>query len=105
MKITRSEIAGMIDHTLLKQDATEMQIRKLCQEAEEYHFASVCVNPCYVSQCAKALKDSPVNVCTVIGFPLGATSTASKAFESQVAIADGADEVDMVVNVGSFKSV
>lgn len=104
MKITRSEIAGMIDHTLLKQDATEMQIRKLCQEAEEYHFASVCVNPCYVSQCAKALKDSPVNVCTVIGFPLGATSTASKAFESQVAIADGADEVDMVVNVGKIKS-
>ena len=104
MEITKKNVAGIIDHTLLKQNASEKQIEKICQEAMEYQFASVCVNPCYVSQCAKALKDSPVNVCTVIGFPLGATSTASKAFESQVAIADGADEVDMVVNVGKIKS-
>lgn len=104
MEITKKNVAGIIDHTLLKQNASSEQIAKICEEAMEYHFASVCINPCYVAQCAKALKDSEVNVCTVIGFPLGATSSASKAFEARVAIADGADEVDMVVNVGMIKS-
>lgn len=104
MEITKKNVAGIIDHTLLKQNASKKQILQLCNEAKEYHFASVCVNPCYVSLCADALKDSPVNVCTVIGFPLGATSSASKAYEARVAIADGADEVDTVVNVGMIKS-
>ena len=104
MKITKKNVAGMIDHTMLKQDASEEKITKLCTEAKEHEFASVCVNPCYVSQCSRLLKDTPVHVCTVIGFPLGATSSASKAFEARVAIADGADEVDMVVNVGKIKS-
>lgn len=104
MEITKKNVAGMIDHTLLKQNASAAQIAKLCEEAKEYQFASVCINPCYVKQCAVALKDSPVNVCTVIGFPLGATSSTSKAYEALAAIADGADEVDMVVNVGKIKS-
>ena len=102
--ITRKGIAAMIDHTLLKQNATEEQIDKLCAEAREYSFASVCVNPGYVSQCAKALAGSDVKVCTVIGFPLGATTSESKAFEAKDAVAKGAREVDMVVNVGKIKS-
>ncbi len=104
MEITKKNIAGMIDHTLLKQDASEAQIAKICEEALEYHFASVCVNPGYVAQCAEALKGSGVEVCTVIGFPLGATTSASKAFEAKDAIANGATEVDMVINVGKVKS-
>ena len=104
MEITKKNIAGMIDHTLLKQDASEAQIAKICEEAIEYHFASVCVNPGYVAQCAEALKGSGVEVCTVIGFPLGATTSASKAFEAKDAIANGATEVDMVINVGKVKS-
>lgn len=104
MEITKKNVAGMIDHTLLKQNATVGQIEQLCKEAVEYNFASVCVNPCYVELCSEILKDSQVNVCTVIGFPLGATSSASKAFETKTAIEDGADEVDMVVNVGMIKS-
>lgn len=98
------DLAGMIDHTLLKPDATLAEIEKLCDEARKYGFASVCINPGYVPICAKLLKGSSVKVCTVIGFPLGATSTPVKAFETEHAIRDGAQEVDMVVNVGMLKS-
>ncbi len=98
------DLAGMIDHTLLKPDGTISEIEKLCAEAKKYSFASVCINPSYVPLCAKLLKGTEVKVCTVIGFPLGATSTASKAFETEQAIRDGAQEVDMVLNVGMLKS-
>lgn len=91
-----------IDHTLLKPEATQDQIEKLCQEAKQYDFASVCVNPYWVPFCKEELKDSDVKVCTVIGFPLGATSSASKAFEAAHAIEQGADEVDMVMNIGEL---
>lgn len=91
-----------IDHTLLKPEATQDQIKKLCQEAKQYDFASVCVNPYWVPFCKEELKDSDVKVCTVIGFPLGATSSASKAFETAHAIEQGADEVDMVMNIGEL---
>lgn len=96
-------IAALIDHTLLKQDATKEQIEKLCEEAKTYTFASVCVNPTWVNLSAKLLQDSPVKVCTVIGFPLGANTPAVKAFETTDAIANGADEIDMVINVGALK--
>ena len=92
-----------IDHTNLKQDATEKDIKKLCDEAKEYDFASVCVNPAWVKFCAKELQNSNVNVCTVIGFPLGATTSASKAYEAKNAVDNGAVEVDMVINVGALK--
>ncbi len=92
-----------IDHTLLKPQSTKSQIEKLCQEAMEYDFASVCVNPCWVKYCASLLKDSDVMVCTVIGFPLGATTSQTKAFETRQAIENGADEVDMVMNIGALK--
>ena len=98
------DLAGLIDHTLLKPEATSVEIEKLCAEAKKYGFASVCVNPCYVSLCAKLLQGTEVKVCTVIGFPLGATSTSSKAFEAEQAIRDGAQEVDMVLNIGLLKS-
>jgi len=98
------DLARMIDHTLLKPDATRDEIEKLCQEALTYQFASVCVNPHWVPLAAQLLKGSPVKVCTVIGFPLGATSTAAKAFEAADAIAHGAQEVDMVLNIGALKS-
>lgn len=88
-----------IDHTLLKANATDEQIKKLCEEAREYDFASVCVNPGYVSLCKKLLEGTSVKVCTVIGFPLGATSTESKVFETKQAVKDGAEEIDMVINV------
>lgn len=91
-----------IDHTLLKPEATQDQIEKLCQEAKQYDFASVCVNPYWVPFCKEELKDSDVKVCTVIGFPLGATSSASKAFETAHAIEQGADEVNMVMNIGEL---
>lgn len=91
-----------VDHTLLKPEATQDQIEKLCQEAKQYDFASVCVNPYWVPFCKEELKDSDVKVCTVIGFPLGATSSASKAFETAHAIEQGADEVDMVMNIGEL---
>jgi deoxyribose-phosphate aldolase len=97
-------LAKMIDHTLLKPDATQEQIAQLCFEARKYGFASVCINPTWVELCAKLLKDSPVKVCTVIGFPLGATSPEVKAFETQVAIDHGASEIDMVINVGALKA-
>lgn len=89
-----------IDHTILKANATREQVEKLCDEAAEYGFASVCVNSCWVPLCAERLAGTDVNVCTVIGFPLGAMSTAGKAAEAATAVADGADELDMVINVG-----
>ncbi|GAB4581905.1 MAG: hypothetical protein Fur0022_46570 [Anaerolineales bacterium] len=98
------QLAGMIDHTLLKPDATPDQIAQLCYEARKYRFASVCVNPTHVKLCAELLKGSPVKVCTVIGFPLGATTPEVKAFETQKAINDGATEIDMVINIGALKA-
>ena len=97
-------LARMIDHTLLKPDATQKEIEKLCAEAKQYGFASVCINPSYVKLCAALLRETEVKVCTVIGFPLGATSSAAKAFETDRAIKDGACEVDMVINIGMLKS-
>jgi deoxyribose-phosphate aldolase len=98
------DLAKMIDHTLLKPDATQEQIAQLCFEARKYGFASVCINPTWVELCAKLLEGSPVKVCTVIGFPLGATSAQVKAFETQVALDHGATEIDMVINVGALKA-
>lgn len=97
------EYSKFIDHTLLKADATDEGIARLCDEAKKYGFASVCVNPGYVGFCAERLKDSDVKVCTVIGFPLGATSTASKVYETKQAVKDGAEEIDMVINVSRLK--
>lgn len=96
--------AGLIDHTLLKPDATESEIKRLCEEAAQYRFASVCVNPTWVRVCACHLQGSGVPVCTVIGFPLGATLPDVKAYEARRSIMDGAREVDMVINVGALKS-
>lgn len=100
----RKELAAKIDHTVLKADATPAQVEKLCKEAVEYGFASVCVNSVYVPLAAKLLKGSDVLVCTVVGFPLGAMSTAAKAFETEQAVRDGAREVDMVIPVGLLKA-
>ena len=97
-------LARMIDHTLLKPDATPDQIAQLCFEARKYEFASVCVNPTHVKLCADLLRGSPVKVCTVIGFPLGASSPEVKAFETETALRDGATEIDMVVNIGAVKA-
>lgn len=97
-------LAGMIDHTLLKPDATADQIAQLCFEARKYGFASVCINPAWVELSAQLLKGSPVKVCTVIGFPLGATPPEVKAFETKNAIDHGATEIDMVINIGALKS-
>lgn len=101
---TAGDWASLIDHTLLKPEASEGDIRKLCEEAAKFGFASVCVNPSWVKKAAKFLKGSVVPVCTVIGFPLGATLPDVKAFEARRAIFDGAKEVDMVINVGALKS-
>ena len=98
------DLAALIDHTLLKPDATVREIEQLCAEALKYSFASVCINPSYVPLCARLCRGSDVKVCTVIGFPLGATSTAAKAFEAEQAIRDGAQELDMVINVGMLKA-
>lgn len=95
--------AKMIDHTLLKAEATQEQIIKLCAEAKEYGFASVCVNPVWVKTASEELKGSDVKVCTVIGFPLGANTPETKAFEANNAIENGATEVDMVINIGALK--
>jgi len=92
-----------IDHTLLKPEATTAQIQSLCEEAKKYDFASVCVNPCHVAFCKEALKGTTVKVCTVIGFPLGANTSSLKAFETKEAIENGAQEIDMVINVGALK--
>lgn len=97
-------LAGMIDHTLLKPNAIESEVRKLCEEAKKYTFASVCVNPANVALAAGILQGTPVKICTVIGFPLGATTSTTKAMETRDAIANGATEIDMVINVGALKS-
>ena len=97
-------VASMIDHTLLKPDATRKDIEALCREAAEYTFASVCVNPTWVALCASLLQASGVKVCSVVGFPLGATTPDTKQYETRRAIFDGAREIDMVINVGALKS-
>jgi deoxyribose-phosphate aldolase len=97
-------VAGMIDHTLLKPDASRGDIEKLCREAAEFHFATVCVNPTWVALCARLLRGTGVGVCTVVGFPLGATTADVKQYETRRVIFDGASEVDMVINVGALKS-
>jgi deoxyribose-phosphate aldolase len=102
--MTKEELAAMIDHTLLKPAATEYDIGKLCSEAREYHFWSVCVNSGWVNHAKHLLTGSGVKVCAVTGFPLGAMSTAAKAEEARIAIEDGADEIDMVINLGFLKS-
>lgn len=99
-----AEVASLIDHTLLKADATRQEIEKLCREAREFGFATVCVNPTWVSTCARLLRGGPTGVCTVVGFPLGATTTDVKQYEARRVIYDGANEVDMVINVGALKS-
>lgn len=96
--------AKLIDHTLLKPAATRADVQKLCDEAKKYGFASVCINPVWVSFAAEQLKGSDVKVCTVIGFPLGATPTAVKVYEAREALKDGADELDMVIHVGALKN-
>lgn len=98
------DLAGYIDHTALKPDVTKKQIETLCEEAKTYRFASVCVNPYWVPYCAEQLKGTDVLVCTVIGFPLGANDKETKAFETRKAIEQGAQEVDMVINIGALKS-
>ncbi|MCW1296926.1 MAG: deoxyribose-phosphate aldolase [Candidatus Parvarchaeota archaeon] len=103
-EITEEKIAKMIDHTLLKPYATEKDIEKVCLEAKKYGFASVCVNPSYVSLASNLLKGSNVKVCTVIGFPLGANKTETKCLEAKLAIEDGASEIDMVINIGEMKN-
>ena len=97
-------LAGMIDHTLLKPDATADQIAQLCFEARKYGFASVCVNPTHVKLCSDLLKGTQVDVCTVIGFPLGASAPDVKSFEAETALRDGATEIDMVINIGAVKA-
>jgi deoxyribose-phosphate aldolase len=101
---TKKELAALMDHTQLKAFATPSDIEKLCAEAKQIGAATVCVNPTNVTLAKKLLQESPVKVCTVIGFPLGANTSATKAFETQDAIADGADEVDMVINIGALKA-
>jgi len=100
----QSDLARYIDHTLLKPNATETEIKKLCEEGMEYGFASVCVNPCWVPLAGRILKGSTVQVCTVVGFPLGANRTDVKEYETRRAVFDGATEIDMVINIGALKS-
>jgi deoxyribose-phosphate aldolase len=99
-----SSVAGLIDHTLLRPDATRDDIERLCAEAAEHGFATVCVNPAWVALCAARLRGTPVGVCAVVGFPLGATTADVKHFEAHRVIFDGAREVDMVINIGALKS-
>ena len=101
--MNKEKIASYIDHTLLKANATEKEISDLCEQAKKYNFASVCINPCYVSFAKEKIYDSSVKICTVIGFPLGANSTESKIAESLDAIKNGAQEIDMVINIGWAK--
>lgn len=98
------QLAKFIDHTLLKPGATREQIEQLCQEAEKFQFATVCINPAWVKSCRELLQDTPVKICTVVGFPLGANTPEVKAFEARQAIREGAREIDMVINVGALKS-
>lgn len=104
MKLTTAELAKYMDHTMLKPDATQAMIDQCIDEAIEYDTASVCINPYWVKHTAARLKDTDVNTCTVIGFPLGATTTAIKVAETIDAIENGADEIDMVINIGELKS-
>lgn len=104
IKKLNGNLGAYIDHTLLKADATRHQIEKMCREAREYHFASVCVNSCWGSLCAELLRDAEVIVCTVVGFPLGAMHAQAKAAETEIACREGAREIDMVINVGKLKS-
>ena len=97
-------IAKYIDHTLLAADARKADIERICTEAAEHHFASVCVNSCWVRMASQLLKGTGVHVCTVVGFPLGAMSSTAKAEETRIAVSDGADEIDMVINIGYLKS-
>jgi len=101
---SKQEVAKIIDHTLLRPDATPEEVVRLCREARDYDFAAVCVNPCYVSLCKGLLKGSPVKVCTVVGFPLGACLPKTKAFEAEEAVQEGAQEIDMVLNIGMLKT-
>lgn len=103
-RLTASDLAARIDHTLLKADATPAEIEKLCEEARKHHFATVCVNSSYIPLAARLLEGSKTVPISVIGFPLGACSTASKVFEAQKAIADGAREIDMVIHLGALKA-
>lgn len=103
MEYNRENIASIIDHTLLKANATEKDIIRCCEEGKKYGFASVCIHPCHVKLAAEILKDSKVKVATVVGFPLGANLTSVKAFEAARAIEDGAHELDMVLNIGALK--
>jgi deoxyribose-phosphate aldolase len=102
--LSPAELARMIDHTILKPEATPDEVERVCREAIEYQFASVCVNPSFVRLAASILKGNDVKVCTVVGFPLGATTTRTKAFEAQEAIELGASEIDMVINIGRLRS-
>lgn len=104
MAIKPKDMAKMLDHTILKPDATIQEVKKKCEEAKEYDFVSVCVNPCYVPLATKLLKDSSVKVCTVVSFPLGGSITEVKAFEAKNAIRNGAQEIDMVANISAIKS-
>jgi len=102
-EIVDRNVARMIDHTLLKPDTTPDEIKKLCDEARTYEFASVCINPCYVTMCRDLLKGTRVKVCTVIGFPLGSNTTEIKRAEAEQALKNGAQEIDMVINIGMLK--
>jgi deoxyribose-phosphate aldolase len=104
LNMTPAQVAAMIDHTLLKADATKEEVIQLCAEAKQYQFATVCINPYWVATAAAELQGSGVGITTVIGFPLGATSTAAKVAEAELALQDGATEVDMVLNIGLLKS-
>jgi len=101
--MNKNELSKFIDHTVLKAETSEKAVEKVCKEAVEYKFASVCINPCNVKLASKLLEGSEVKVCTVIGFPLGANTSKVKAFETEDAIANGAHEVDMVINIGKLK--
>jgi len=105
-QVTRlnGDLAKFIDHTLLKPDATRSQIERLCDEARQFRFASVCVNPTWVALCSERLQGTEVAVCTVVGFPLGANTPETKAFETRQAVQQGATEIDMVINIGRLKS-
>ncbi|MBU7013393.1 MAG: deoxyribose-phosphate aldolase [Theionarchaea archaeon] len=102
--MSKKDLAKVIDHTLLASTATQEQITVLCEEGKEHGFASVCVNSCWVSLCKSLLENCEVKVCSVVGFPLGAMATPAKAYEAERAVKDGADEIDMVMNVGKFLS-
>lgn len=99
----KTSVSSMIDHTLLKGDCTKKEVENICMEAIKYKFASVCINPSFVMLCSELLKDTEVKVCTVIGFPLGSNSTYTKVFEAKDAVLNGAEEIDMVINIGKLK--